>query len=67
MVILGLTSTDRAHGFMSKPLKVDSDIAAGKATDVQVTSDTAGDFTIICDHYWGTGHGKIKMKVLVVE
>lgn len=67
VVILRLTNTDRVHGFMSKPLKVDSDIAAGKATDVQVTSDTAGDFTIICDHYCGTGHGNMKMKVLVVE
>jgi len=66
-VILRLSSTDRVHGFMSKPLKVDTDIAAGKPTEVQVTPDTAGDFTIICDHYCGTGHGNMKMKVLVVE
>jgi cytochrome c oxidase subunit II len=66
-VILRLTSSDRVHGFMSKPLKIDTDIAAGKTTDVAVTPDTAGDFTVICDHYCGLGHGNMKMKVSVVE
>jgi len=66
-VILRLTSSDRVHGFMSKPLKIDTDIAAGKTTDVEVTPDAAGDFTVICDHYCGLGHGNMKMKVSVVE
>ena len=66
-VILRLTSSDRVHGFMSKPLKIDTDIAAGKTTDVAVTPDSAGDFTVICDHYCGTGHGNMKMKVSVIE
>jgi cytochrome c oxidase subunit 2 len=66
-VILRLTTTDRVHGFMSKPLKVDTDIPAGKTTDVTVTPDTAGNFTVICDHYCGTGHGGMNMKVTVVE
>ena len=66
-VILRLSSSDRVHGFMSKPLKIDTDIPAGASTDVNVTPDTAGDFTIICDHYCGTGHGNMKMKVSVVE
>jgi len=66
-VILRLSSSDRVHGFMSKPLKIDTDIAAGKTTDIAVTPDSAGDFTVICDHYCGTGHGNMKMKVSVVE
>ena len=66
-VILRLTSADRVHGFMSRPLKIDTDIAAGKTTDVAVTPSTAGNFTVICDHYCGTGHGNMKMKVTVVE
>jgi cytochrome c oxidase subunit 2 len=66
-VILRLTSADRVHGFMSRPLKIDTDIAAGKTTDVPVTPATAGNFTVICDHYCGTGHGNMKMKVAVVE
>jgi len=66
-VILRLTSADRVHGFMSRPLKIDTDIAAGKTTDVAVTPATTGNFTVICDHYCGTGHGNMKMKVAVVE
>jgi cytochrome c oxidase subunit 2 len=66
-VILRVTSSDRVHGFFSKALKFDTDILPGKTTDVAVTPDTAGDFTIICDHYCGTGHGNMKMKATVVQ
>jgi cytochrome c oxidase subunit II len=66
-VVLRLSSADRVHGFFSKPLKFDTDIAVGKTTDVAITPDTAGDYTVICDHYCGTGHGGMKMKVTVVE
>src|SRR3984893_8181248 len=66
-VILRMTSTDRVHGFMSKPFKIDTDISPDKTTDVAITPETAGNFTIICDHYCGTGHGNMKMKVAVVE
>jgi len=66
-VILRLTSSDRVHGFMSKPLKIDTDIPSDTTKDVSVMPDTAGDFTVICDHYCGTGHGNMKMKVTVVE
>ena len=66
-VILRLLSADRVHGFMSRPLKIDTDIRPGKATDVAITPATAGNFTVICDHYCGTGHGNMKMKVAVVE
>jgi heme/copper-type cytochrome/quinol oxidase subunit 2 len=54
-VILRLTSTDRVHGFLSKPFKIDTDIPPDKTTDIAVTPATAGNFTIICDHYYGTG------------
>lgn len=66
-VILRLTSADRAHGFLLKPLKIDADIAPGKTVDVAVTPTAAGNYTVICDHYCGTGHGNMKMKLTVVE
>jgi cytochrome c oxidase subunit 2 len=66
-VILRMTSTDRVHCFMSKPFKIDTDIPPDKTTDIAVTPDTAGNFTIICDHYCGTGHSNMKMKVTVVQ
>ena len=66
-VILRVISTDRIHGFMSRALKVDTDIFPGKSTDIAVTPATAGTFMVICDHYCGTGHGNMKMKVTVVQ
>jgi cytochrome c oxidase subunit 2 len=66
-VILRLTSADRVHGFMSKPLGFDTDITPGKPTDVAVTANSSGQYTVICDHYCGTGHGGMKLKVTVVE
>ena len=66
-VILRLHSSDRVHGFMSKPLKIDTDIPNDRAEDIALTPDSAGDFTVICDHYCGTGHGGMKMKITVVE
>ena len=66
-VILRMTSADRVHGFMSKPFKIDTDIPPDKTTDVAITPETAGNFTIICDHYCGTGHSNMKMKVTVVQ
>jgi cytochrome c oxidase subunit II len=66
-VILRLTTADRTHGFLIKPLKIDADIVPGKATDIAVTPEQAGDYTIICDHYCGIGHGNMKVKVSVVE
>jgi cytochrome c oxidase subunit II len=66
-VILRLHSSDRVHGFMSKPLKIDTDIPNDTTKDVAITPDTTGDFVVICDHYCGSGHGGMKMKVTVVE
>ena len=66
-VILRLSSEDRKHGFFLRPLKIDADIVPGQTTDVALTPDSAGDYTIICDHYCGTGHGNMKMKLTVTE
>jgi cytochrome c oxidase subunit II len=66
-VILRLTSTDRIHGFMSRALKVDTDITPGKTTYIAITPAADGTFMVICDHYCGTGHGNMKMKVTVVD
>jgi cytochrome c oxidase subunit II len=64
-VTLQLTSIDATHGFMIRALKIDTDIKPGKLTEVTVTPDTAGTFTAICDHYCGTGHGMMKLKVKI--
>jgi cytochrome c oxidase subunit II len=66
-VILRLTSEDRTHGFLLKPLKIDTDIIPGRATDIAVTPTATGQYLVICDHYCGTGHGNMHMKLTVVE
>ena len=66
-VILRLSTEDRTHGFLLKPLKIDTDIPPGKATDIAVTPTASGQYLVICDHYCGTGHGNMHMKVTVVE
>jgi cytochrome c oxidase subunit 2 len=66
-VILRQSTEDRAHGFLLKPLKIDTDITPGKATDIAVTPTVSGQYVVICDHYCGTGHGNMHMKVTVVE
>ena len=66
-VILRLTSLDRPHGFLLKPFNIDMDIAPGKITEVAINPHMAGEYTIICDHYCGTGHPDMKMKLIVTE
>lgn len=62
-VTLQLISTDATHGFMIRALKIDTEIKPGKVTEMTVTPDTPGNFTAICDHYCGIGHGMMKLKV----
>jgi cytochrome c oxidase subunit 2 len=81
-VILRLTTEDRTHGFAVlpsaklrkvlqtthlKPLKIDAEIVPGKVTDIAVRPTASGEYLVICDHYCGTGHGAMKMKLTVVE
>ena len=66
-VTLELTSADVTHGFMIRPLKIDTDIKPGQVTDITVTPAVAGTFKAICDHYCGIGHGDMRMTVVVEE
>ena len=64
-VTIRVVSTDRAHGFLVKPLGLDLDTDLGKPAEKTITPDTAGTFPAICDHYCGSGHGNMKMTVIV--
>jgi cytochrome c oxidase subunit II len=65
--ILRLRSADVTHGFYMKALGIDATIEPGKDTDVPVTPKAAGKFTVICDHFCGSGHGNMKMTIVVEE
>jgi len=64
-VKLLLTSEDRTHCFMVKPLGDDTDIEPGKTTEITIRPEKAGTYTTICDHYCGLGHNGMKMKIVV--
>jgi cytochrome c oxidase subunit 2 len=64
-VTLRLTSEDVTQGFFLRPLKIDGEIEPGKSTEITVTPEVAGTFTIICDHLCGAGHGNMKITVVV--
>ncbi len=64
-VKLQLRSEDVVHGFFMKKLGIDTEIQPGKTTDVVLTPQTAGRFTTICDHFCGSGHGNMKMTIVV--
>jgi cytochrome c oxidase subunit II len=64
-VKLLLRSEDVVHGFFMKTLGIDTEIQPGKVTEVVLTPQTVGRFTTICDHFCGSGHGNMKMTIVV--
>jgi cytochrome c oxidase subunit II len=64
-VVLRLRSDDFTHGFYMKALGIDGEFAPGKAVDVPLTPRTPGRYTVICDHFCGSGHGNMKMTIVV--
>lgn len=64
-VTLAVTSQDVTHGFFSRPLGIDADLSPGKTQEIRVQPKEAGTYTVICDHYCGSGHGGMKMVIIV--
>jgi cytochrome c oxidase subunit 2 len=64
-VTLVLTTEDRKHGFLSDGLGIDADILPGKPTEITVTPQKPGTYTVLCDHYCGIGHEQMRMTIVV--
>ena len=64
-VKLVVTSEDVTHGLFIRPLKIDTDLTPGETQQLTVTPSTAGTFTAICHHFCGSGHGGMKLTVVV--
>ena len=64
-VKLVVTSEDVTHGLFIRPLKIDTDLTPGETQQLTVTPQTAGTFTAICHHFCGSGHGNMKLTVVV--
>jgi cytochrome c oxidase subunit II len=67
-VRLRLHSIDRDHAFAIKAFRVKALIPrAGEAITVEFVADRAGSFDFTCAEYCGTGHARMKGKLIVVE
>ena len=64
-VVLEVTSQDVTHGFFSRNLGFDEDLVPGKTVRIPVKTDAAGTYTVLCDHFCGSGHGNMKMTIVV--
>ena len=64
-VILRLHSEDVTHGFFTRALGIDTTVGPGQPTEIPLTPLVAGRYTIICDHFCGSGHGNMKMTIVV--
>jgi cytochrome c oxidase subunit II len=64
-VTLRLKSLDVTHGFFQKALGIDLEIEPGKVTDFTLTPKAEGRFVTICDHFCGSGHGNMRMTIVV--
>ena len=64
-VKLMVRSEDVTHGFFLRPLKIDTDLTPGETQEITVTPQSAGTSTAICHHFCGSGHGGMKLTVIV--
>ncbi len=64
-VVIRVRSLDVTHGFYQKALGIDATIEPNKTTDVPVTPKAPGRYVTICDHFCGSGHGNMKMTIVV--
>jgi cytochrome c oxidase subunit 2 len=64
-VVLEVTSRDVTHGFFSRKLGFDEDLAPGRTVRIPIRADEAGPYLVLCDHYCGSGHGNMKMTIVV--
>jgi cytochrome c oxidase subunit II len=66
-VKLQVKSEDVTHGLFVRPLGIDTEIVPGQVTELTVTPQQAGTYRAICDHFYGAGHGGMKMTIVVEE
>jgi cytochrome c oxidase subunit 2 len=64
-VTIRLSATDRPHGLLINALGVDLDADVDHPDSVTITPEKPGTYPAICDHYCGSGHGNMKMTIVV--
>ena len=65
-VRLRLRSADRTHGLGIKAFRVKTLIPKAGEASVEFVADRAGTFEITCSEYCGTGHSRMKGRLIVL-
>ena len=66
-VTLKFTAPEVPMGFSLPDFGVRTDIVPGKGATLQLTPDTVGSFTFLCDLFCGTGHEDMNGTLVVSE
>jgi cytochrome c oxidase subunit 2 len=66
-VVIVLKSTDVAHGLRFREFDVDAKADKGKTGELSFTPTKVGHFVGQCSVFCGSGHGRMKLTLHVVE
>ncbi len=66
-VVIVLKSVDVAHGLSFRDLGVHVKVDKGKTGELALTPTKTGDFVGQCSVFCGSGHGKMKLTLHVVD
>jgi cytochrome c oxidase subunit 2 len=66
-VVIVLKSADVAHGLRFRDLGVNVKVDKGKTGELSFTPKKTGDFVGQCSVFCGSGHGKMKLTLHVVD
>ena len=64
-VRLIITSTDVPHGFSVPEYGINERLNPGQPVSIEFIADKEGTFTSFCSVFCGSGHGKMKGKIIV--
>ncbi|MBI3026985.1 cupredoxin domain-containing protein [Candidatus Woesearchaeota archaeon] len=64
-VRLIVTSTDVPHGISIPEYGINQRLDPGKSATIEFTADKQGTFTAFCSVFCGSGHSKMKGKIIV--
>ncbi len=66
-VVLVMTSRDVIHSFFVPSFRLKQDVVPGRMTTLQITATEAGEFDILCAEYCGTGHSRMRGRVIALS
>jgi cytochrome c oxidase subunit II len=66
-VKLVITALDRDHGFKLEAFNIDQKLKKDEAIAIEFTANKAGTFSFQCSSFCGSGHGKMKGRLVVED